>query len=973
MSVSVKKLALAGVALSLGFGATDLMPAPSGPDAIALRMTLAATAPYQSAREPVLEEQIRADVIAELRGAGVATIDRPATTVRSALSSERHGVVIGVLYGRTKSGLLIVGHLLSAERQVLVDAFAIRDDLAAVGTDVPSLSERTPDDNLVRQFARRLVFRLRSNPHLRVRAEQLAEAQRERFVTPGMGLPLPKRGNEDETAGVLSIFREQKVNSATLSPRPLPEVPATVRVITAEDIRRRGYRYLHELLRDQPGFDVTWQQGLYGSIFAQRGLDQPENLRTLVLIDGVPDNNISQGSAYIKHTYGLEGVRQVEIVYGPASALYGANAFTGIINIVTKDGADIRRVLEAGVGTTYMESGARRPARSAHATVGSRLGSGPSAPDLILFGHWIDGDGPILNSRDHPDPSRATYTWTDGYNASEIKDNYALGFKFRWDFLTLAARATRDYTGQGTFASERAYADDAALAYWHVRTYSATARVDLPIGSRFREKLRVTYRDTSVVDGTDADYDTAGARLGGITITRYRRPDKEISIDNPFAIQWSRKQETVLGFTYTDQYAWNYNTRSQKYPNRYALAMTALPEQPDADPQNKFKYTDRAGYLEHTARAADALILTMGFRYDEFHITGADGATFCGTTEQTLSAARPNPYFLSQGQAAGLGCVLRGGGQFYQPKVAEKAYTASNPRLGLVYRWDPRLSLRFLYGEAFRAPTIRELYSVSSSRTNNGTLEPEQIRTAEAGATFAPLRRVVLEGAVFHNYVRDMILLAGTDIHRPGRSESSNLSRFQNAGRAQVDGIEITAEVGLRDTWRFYAGYTYQRATLFDVSEPGLTAHNVRGDGLVVLDYTTACRQIVDQQGYSVLRGQCGGYSGAMPRVAPNKAQLGSYIEPVARFLIDLRATWVDRRMNISTNPNRSVSSYLLVMLSFGTRDWPTDGLDLRLKVENLLDSEILDPGFRDGSGSYFPAAHPQPGRWLGWEISYRM
>lgn len=908
----------------------------------------------------------------ELERGSFRVVHKDSGSLAELLSIRPGDVAVSIRYTRGRLGLKLFVHIGSSARGTLIDAFLVRDEMAIVSAEMQGLPETTPDEGLVKLAARRLLFRLRSNPRLRVRHEQLAEAQRERVISPQMRLPLPKEDSRDTTSGVLSIFREQEVRGATVNPRPRQEIPATVRVITAEDIRRHGYRYLHELLRDQPGFDVTYMQGLYGSIFSQRGLDQPENIRTLVLIDGVPDNNISQGSAYIKHTYGLEGVRQVEIVSGPASALYGANAMSGVINLVTKSGSDLKGGLEVGFGTTYMEADTRRPAREARLAAGRKFGTLPGSADLFVYGHWIDGAGPILNRRDSVKPVDASYTWTEGYTSSALKDNYAVGLKLRWGYFDLGARITRDYTGQGTFASERAYADDADLAYWHVQTQAYTGRVELPISSKLTEKLRVSYRDTSVVDGTDADYVTAGERLGSITITRYRRPDREISIDNPFGIRWSRSQETSIGFTYTDQVAGNYNTRAQTYPNRYALAMTELPVLPDADPLNKFKYTDRAGYIEHVARPLDSLILTMGFRHDVFEITGADGSSFCGTTEATLPSGAANSYFLTSTQAANAGCSLRSGGQYYRPQIAAKSYTASNPRVGLVYQWDRQLALRGSYGAAFRAPTVRELYSVSGSRTSNEGLEPERIRTAEIGMAYAA-RTFRLDWVGFHSYVQDMILLAGTDIHRPGRSAGSNLSRFQNAGRAQVDGTELQAEWRFRRVWRFAAAYTYQRARLFDVSDPGLTAHSGEDPRPMEVNNTTICREALERNGLVLLRASCGEYSGNMPRVAANKLQATITFEPKSGWFADLRGNWVDRRFNIQTAPTPSVPSYLLLNASFGLRDWPYVGTELRLRVENVLDSQILDPGFRDGSGSYFPAAHPQPGRWLGWEVSHRL
>ena len=92
-----------------------------------------------------------------------------------------------------------------------------------------------------------------------------------------------------------------KVETGTTTNVKLQELPSTVIVVTEKDIRKHRYRYLIEVLDDLPGFDISFMQGLYGSIYRQRGLDQSENNRILIFINGIQDNLISAGSAYIKH------------------------------------------------------------------------------------------------------------------------------------------------------------------------------------------------------------------------------------------------------------------------------------------------------------------------------------------------------------------------------------------------------------------------------------------------------------------------------------------------------------------------------------------------------------------------------------------------------------------------------------------------------------------------------------------------
>lgn len=130
--------------------------------------------------------------------------------------------------------------------------------------------------------------------------------------------------------------RGDVVYSVSKSAEDLREAPATVYVVTAEEIARRGYTDLEAVLHDLPGFDITRTNGITYSNIYQRGNRSDLTTRTLVLIDGVEENDIWLQAVYLSRQYPLSNIARIEVIYGPASTMYGANAFSGVINILTK-------------------------------------------------------------------------------------------------------------------------------------------------------------------------------------------------------------------------------------------------------------------------------------------------------------------------------------------------------------------------------------------------------------------------------------------------------------------------------------------------------------------------------------------------------------------------------------------------------------------------------------------------------------
>ena len=133
------------------------------------------------------------------------------------------------------------------------------------------------------------------------------------------------------------LFGEPVTASATGTPQRASLVPADMEIITAEDIRRSGADNLPDILRMVPGVDVR-RYGFAAANVSIRGYNRPGNPRLLVLLNGqqvyFDDLGRTQWSSLPVE---LDEIRQIEVVKGPNSALYGFNAASGVINIVTWD------------------------------------------------------------------------------------------------------------------------------------------------------------------------------------------------------------------------------------------------------------------------------------------------------------------------------------------------------------------------------------------------------------------------------------------------------------------------------------------------------------------------------------------------------------------------------------------------------------------------------------------------------------
>ncbi|MCL4849402.1 MAG: TonB-dependent receptor [Acidobacteria bacterium] len=177
----------------------------------------------------------------------------------------------------------------------------------------------------------------------------------------------------------------QSVYGASKFLQKITEAPASVTIVTSDEIRRFGYRNLADVLGRVRGFFTTYDRAYaYAGVRGFQRLGD-YNTRVLLLIDGVRvnDNVYEQASIGDEFHLDLDLVDRIEIIRGPSSSLYGSNAFFGVVNVVTKRAAQMPGVRVGATIGTHGEQGAQ-------ASVGHGFRNGV---DLVVSASAADYDG----------------------------------------------------------------------------------------------------------------------------------------------------------------------------------------------------------------------------------------------------------------------------------------------------------------------------------------------------------------------------------------------------------------------------------------------------------------------------------------------------------------------------------------------------------------------------------------------------
>lgn len=285
-------------------------------------------------------------------------------------------------------------------------------------------------------------------------------------------------------AAAEAMFGEPVTASATGKPQRASDAPVTMDIISAEQIRRSGARDLPGILRSVAGIDV-WQWTNGGADVSVRGYNQPYSPRLLVLING--------RQVYLDH-FGmtswnslpvqLEEIRQIEVIKGPNSALFGFNATGGVVNIITVNPLyDDVNSITMGLGTQSRVEGSAVVTAKPSDKLGVRLSAGGDNADAFRSAFLPQRDRGNL-----VDPLRRTVA----LNAlAQTADNAQLGLE-----ATAARAVQNDYMPMWRFTQTEYDTQSVKL------DYTVESRLGLIEAMAYSNFLHLRYYNTTFHDST---------------------------------------------------------------------------------------------------------------------------------------------------------------------------------------------------------------------------------------------------------------------------------------------------------------------------------------------------------------------------------------------------------------------------------------------------------------------------------------
>ena len=260
-------------------------------------------------------------------------------------------------------------------------------------------------------------------------------------------VPLIRNAEAADAVAADTVTLPPVVVTATRLPMPESEVASSITVITGEEIERKQERTLSDVLQDVPGLNVVQTGGPGGttSVF-MRGTNANH---VKVFVDGIDasDPSSSNGTFNFEH-FLTSDIERVEVLRGPQSGLYGANAIGGVINIITRKGSGPARVtgaLEGGSFGTFNQN----------AGVSGEVSRFSYALDIA---HFRSEDTPVTPSDLVPPGRNAKGNSYDNKTfatriGADIADNLDVGLVAR--YIDTALHFTGDdFLGPETLTSE---------------------------------------------------------------------------------------------------------------------------------------------------------------------------------------------------------------------------------------------------------------------------------------------------------------------------------------------------------------------------------------------------------------------------------------------------------------------------------------------------------------------------------------
>ncbi|BBN80917.1 hypothetical protein PA25_09020 [Pseudoalteromonas sp. A25] len=730
----------------------------------------------------------------------------------------------------------------------------------------------------------------------------------------------------------LDDLLDLSVTSGSDREEKLRNTPASIQVVTAAQIRQRGYTNISEVLSDLSGFDINITNSPDRVTFYQRGYRTPSVQRSLIMVNGIINNHLWSHDFPANRQIPLTGVERIEVLSGPAGAVYGPNAFLGIVNIITKKGKDLEQdgsdfTMQAQLAD-FNSKGLDMSAQGKYERWSYWLSAkafesdGPQLDDMASWG-FVDEKylsdkgiwGPVL-THGHDGVPYGRYVSKDresGVFGEVSLDNFTLGLN-HW--IT--------HNGYGVqFSFDRGQPN----AAWSRKTTMYYLEHQNTLQNGIGIKSFVSFRkEQRYGDWAEAspDEQSERAKLSYVTISDWNSRSSSFKARQDYEYQYSDVLHYALGLKYERKEL----TKAYEICGYWASAFCSLERDDELGPYGLGK-----GVYYSTDQSMPVSLGGLGDMPDSNLINTTDrGAYFRATLQE-------DDWSLS-------GAVRWDNNSIYGTFV--------KPRFAATYDYDESNTVKLIYATAFQEPAPIQLYGGWNGRNANPNLLPEEVRDLsliwmyQRGALFSDL-------SAFYSKYKNVI-----------KEEADN------AGKRDVKGVEWRVKYEMDNHWfdaaqiSSYFNYSYTDVTSY-IYYDHQRARWV-GNG------SAACEQ--DDS-------LCGDYRVALGDIAPHKLNVGANIPVSQKWSINARVNYISSRQLYLRNPLRDegikLGDYLTTNLSVV---WRSGKLSAHIKVNNVFDSQIYHPGvgtadsgstFTDDGGNllrtqgFYNSVLPQVGR--NWEF----
>ena len=574
---------------------------------------------------------------------------------------------------------------------------------------------------------------------------------------------------------------EMPVTIATGTPRPIFQAAAMASVVTADQIKSMGATQLHEVLETVPGVHASLQPNSYDYNYSIRGIANSTNSEVLILLNGTRITTPFGGTLMSGTEIPVEAIQQVEVIRGPGSALYGADAFAGVINIITKKAKDINGTALGGrAGDHGTQSGwGQQSAEWAGWAVATSLQYQRSDgdPGRIVNADAQTGIDNQLGTHASlaPGPMNTNYETYNGHLNLQRK-HWDLGF---WalnspsEGLRAGVAGALDPTGSANgaqYLGDARFSTEDWLADWELTAHASYLNAD------FQAQAQLFPANAVLPIGSNGNINTPGSVLvsfpNGVN-TNLGRVEKIPSLE--------------LGSIYKG---------FDKHLLRFSTAIRY--EEVAANQNSNFGYGTQTG-------VGSALVNVTGTAYSYLPNTHRTIGSLVAQDEWQIAADWQLTAGLRYDHYSDFG------GTF-------------NPRAALVWDINKQLTSKLMYGKAFRAPTFSELYTQNNPVVlGNANLRPETINTYEWALNYRPLSSLSTGVNVYYYQINNLISQV------PDPTAGVGVYNYQNSGNQNGYGSELEFNWQWSEQWSIKGNYAWQHAVNETTQSlvTGVPAHHV--------------------------------------------------------------------------------------------------------------------------------------------------